>query len=174
MPMPDTQQSAANTHRSLLLRVNRALGAALVEHNLVNIEHLEAANERLFELLKEGVSRQTSLLSILTGEMASLNESDIVDFAVREHGLGVIDLRRYNIEEGCRERIEANQTWATWTMPFDKEDEFTFVATAYHLSPAARAHWEELINGPIIWYATTVDILAETVDRVREEAAQGN
>ena len=143
----------------------------MVEHNLVNIEHLEAANERLFEILREGDSRQASLLSILTGEMASFQESEILEFVVRKHGIGVINLNGYSIEEGCIEKIDPDLTWATWTLPFDKEDDFTFLATAYHLSPAVRTYWEERIAGPVIWYATTVDVLAETIDRLREEAA---
>ncbi len=32
-------------HRSLMMRTNRLLGAALVEHNLVKMEDLEKANE---------------------------------------------------------------------------------------------------------------------------------
>ncbi|MCC5023548.1 MAG: hypothetical protein J6386_12545 [Candidatus Synoicihabitans palmerolidicus] len=33
-------------YRSLLMRANRLLGAQLVEHNLINIDDLEAANEK--------------------------------------------------------------------------------------------------------------------------------
>jgi hypothetical protein len=38
-------------HRPLLMRANRLLGAALVEHNLVKIEDLETANEKLIEVV---------------------------------------------------------------------------------------------------------------------------
>ena len=38
-------------NRSLMMRANRLLGAGLVEHNLVKIEDLEKANERLLEII---------------------------------------------------------------------------------------------------------------------------
>jgi len=158
--------------RSLLLRSNRVLGASLVEHNLVNIEHLEAANERLFEILKGGVAKEASLMGILTGEMGSLSESDVIDFVLREFGLGLIDLRSYAIPDECRELVQADATWATWTLPFDREDEFYFVATSYYLSIAAREYWEEKLNKPIIWYATSMESMASTVARLAEEAKQ--
>jgi len=138
----------------------------------VNIEHLEAANERLFEVLKSGVSRQASLLAILLGEMGSVNESDLIDYAIREYGLGLIDLNDHLLQEECRDLVEPEMTWATWTVPFDREDGFTFLATSYYLSVAARTFWEERIDGPIIWYATSMSSIVETVDRVQEEAKQ--
>ena len=38
---------ATAEYRPLLMRANRLLGSALIEHNLVKFEDLEAANERL-------------------------------------------------------------------------------------------------------------------------------
>lgn len=148
------------------------LGASLVEHNLVHIEHLEAANERLFEILRSGVSRQASLLSILIGDMGSVEEANLIEFAVREQGLGLIDLDDHLVQEECRELIEPDLTWATWTVPFDKEDGFYFLATSYCLSAAACDYWEERLDGPIVWYATSMRSIAATVDRVRDEAKQ--
>lgn len=161
-----------SSHRSLLLRANRVLGASLVEHNLVNIEHLEAGNERLFEILKNGVTRQASLLGILLAEMASLNEEDLIRYSIREHGLGLIDLNDHIIAEECRDLIEPELTWATWTVPFDREDGFYFLATSYYLSLAARDYWEKRLDSPIIWYVTSMGSISQTVDRVQEEAKQ--
>ena len=42
------------SQRSLLMRANRLMGAALVERNLVKIEELEQANERLLQLVEAG------------------------------------------------------------------------------------------------------------------------
>lgn len=159
-----------SSQRSLLLRSNRVLGASLVEHNLVNIEHLEASNERLFEILKGGVSRQASLISILQSEMGSLDEADVLEFAIREYGLGLINLSNYMIPDECRDLIEPDVVWATWTMPFDLEDGFYFVATSYYLSIAARQFWEEKLEAPIIWYAALSDSIAEAVDSLAEGA----
>lgn len=161
-----------SSHRSLLMRSNRVLGASLVEHNLVNIEHLEAANERLFEILKTGISRQSGLLSVLLGEMGSVNESDLIEFVLREHGLGLIDLADHSLSDECRELVDPELTWATWTFPFDREDGFYFLATSYYLSNAAREYWMNKLDGPIIWYATSIDSISTAVDRVMEEAKE--
>lgn len=161
-----------SNHRSLLLRANRMIGATLVEHNLVNIEHLEAANERLFEILKAGITRQASLLSILITEMGSADEMDLINFVLREHGVGLIDLADHQISEECRALIEPDLTWSTWTIPFDQEDGFHFLATSYYLSKAAREYWEERLDGTILWYASTMESIAHAVDRVVQEAQQ--
>ena len=56
-------------YRSLLMRANRLLGANLVEANLVKIESLEAANERLLELVATDNPRQSTVLGILAFEL---------------------------------------------------------------------------------------------------------
>ncbi|HTQ29608.1 MAG TPA: hypothetical protein VMI53_00210, partial [Opitutaceae bacterium] len=65
-------------NRPLLMRTNRLLGASLVEHNLVKIEHLEAANERLLEAVAANDRRKTSVLAIITGELKAAREEDIL------------------------------------------------------------------------------------------------
>ena len=45
------------------MRANRLLGANLVENNLVRIEDLERANERLFQIIETGTDRDASLLA---------------------------------------------------------------------------------------------------------------
>lgn len=137
---------------------------------MVEIEHLEAANERLFEILQAGVTRQAGLLHILQSEMGSLSESDLIEFELKEYGLGLIRLQDYIIPDDCRELIEPELTWATWTIPFDREEDFYFVATAYYLSHAARTFWEEKLGKPIIWYTAAMDSIAEVVKSVTEEA----
>lgn len=159
--------------RSLLLRSNRVLGASLVEHNLVGVDHLEAANERLFEILRSGISRQSNLLHILTSEMHAVDESQLIEFVLREHGLGLVDLSSFQIEESCRELIEPEKTWATWTVPFDKEDDFYFVATSFYLSVTVREFWEEQLDGaPIIWFAAATNSIADVVEKNEKEKAE--
>ena len=48
-----------------MMRANRLLGASLVEHNLVKIEDLETANEKLIELVAMDQPRQSTILGIL-------------------------------------------------------------------------------------------------------------
>ncbi|HEY8994610.1 MAG TPA: hypothetical protein VIM71_08115 [Lacunisphaera sp.] len=156
-------------YRPLLMRANRLLGSALIEHNLVKFEDLEAANERLLEVAASGSVRQSSVLSILVYEKKVLREEDVLHHVVDDHGVGVVDLRSYDVPEEVRKEIDLDACWATWSVPFDREEDFHFVATAYYLSPAVRTHWEKKLGGQIIWQATTMDIIADFLDRMQAE-----
>jgi hypothetical protein len=161
-------------YRPLLMRANRLLGSALIEHNLVKFEDLEAANERLLEVAASGQVRQSSVLSILVYEKKVLREEEVLHHVVDDHGVGVVDLRGYDVPEDVRKELDLDACWATWSVPFDREEDFHFVATAYYLSPAVRTHWEKKLGGQIIWQATTMDIIADFLDRVGGERAAEN
>jgi hypothetical protein len=160
-------------YRPLLMRANRLLGSALIEHNLVRFEDLEAANERLLEVAATGQVRQSSVLSILCYEQKVLKEDDVLHHVVDDHGVGVIDLRGYDVPEDLRKELDLDACWATWSVPFDREEDFHFVATAYYLSPAVRSYWEKRLGGHIIWQATTMEIIADFLDRVHAERNEG-
>lgn len=154
------------------MRSNRLLGSALIEHSLVKFEDLEVANERLLEIAATGDMRRSSVLSVLVYEQKVLREEDLLHHVVDDHGVGVIDLRGYEVPEEVKKDLDIDACWATWSVPFDKEEDFHFVATAYYLSPAARAFWEKKLGGQIIWQATTMDIIADFLDRVLAERAE--
>lgn len=157
------------------MRSNRLLGSALIEHSLVKFEDLEAANERLLEIAATGDMRRSSVLSILAYETKVLKEEDLLHHVVDDHGVGVIDLRGYEVPDEVKRDLDVGACWATWSVPFDKEEDFHFVATAYYLSPAVRSYWEKTLGGQIIWQATTMDIIADYLDRIvgdRNEAAK--
>jgi hypothetical protein len=160
-------------YRPLLMRANRLLGSALIEHNLVKFEDLEAANERLLEVAATGQVRQSSVLSILVYEKKVLREEDVLHHVVDDHGVGVVDLRGYDVPDDLRKELDLDACWATWSVPFDREEDFHFVATAYYLSPAVRSYWEKKLGGQIIWQATTMDIIADFLDRVHAERGEG-
>ncbi len=159
-------------YRPLLMRANRLLGSALIEHNLVKFEDLEAANERLLEIAASGQVRQSSVLNILVYEKKVLREEDVLHHVVDDHGVGVVDLRGYDVPDDVRKEMDLDACWATWSVPFDREEDFHFVATAYYLSPAVRSHWEKKLGGQIIWQATTMDIIADFLDRMQAERAE--
>jgi hypothetical protein len=158
--------------RSLLMRANRLLGASLVEANLVTVDQLEAANEKLLELLGAGESRKSTLLGVLAYDLKAVKEEDLLHHCVDEHGLGLIDLRSYDASDELKSRLDLDTCWATWSIPFDKEDDFTFVATAYYLSPAVRTYWEKQIGGNIVWYGTTLDDIADHLERLAAAPAK--
>jgi hypothetical protein len=87
--------------------------------------------------------------------------------------VGVVDLRGYEVPEEVKKDIDLDACWATWSVPFDREEDFHFVATAYYLSPAVRSHWEKKLGGQIIWQATTMDIIADFLDRLAAERNDG-
>lgn len=157
-------------HRPLLMRANRLLGSSLVEHNLVKFEDLEAANDRVLELTGLGDYRQASVLGVLVYEKKVLREEDVLHAVMEEHGLGVVDLRHYEVPEDVRKQLDLGMCWATWTVPYDKEEDFWLVATAYYLSPAVRTHWEKKLGGPIVWLATTMDVIADFLERQQGDA----
>ncbi len=157
--------------RSILMRANRLFGAALVEANLVNMDQLEAANEKLLEAIANGDSRQSSLLGILAYDMKIIQEGDILQHCVDEHGNGMIELRSYEVNEDLRKTLDPDVCWATWTVPFDREEDFTFVATAYYLSPAVRNYWEKQLGGNILWYGTTMEEIGEFIEKLEADRA---
>jgi len=158
-------------HRPLLMRANRLLGAALVEHNLVKIEDLENANGKLIERVKSDQPRQSTILGILAYDMKVLKEDDVLHHIVETEGVGLIDLRSYDVPDDVKKNLDDGACWATWSVPFDHEEEFHFIATAYYLSPAVRSYWEKQIGGPILWFGTTLEMIAEYLEKRAATAA---
>ena len=156
-------------HRALLMRANRMLGASLVEHNLVKVDDLEKANERLFEIISSGNVRQSTLLGVLAYEMKVIKEEDVIAYVIEKDAVGLVDLSHYETSDELRKTVDVAMCWATWTLPFDKEDDYYSVATAYYLSAAARKHWEKLLNAPIIWYATSLEMLSDHLEKLDAE-----
>jgi hypothetical protein len=146
------------------MRANRLLGAQLVEHNLVKIEDLETANEKFIEVVSSDQPRQSTILGILAYEMKVLKEDDVLHHLVETEGLGLVDLRDYDVLDETRKKLDPNACWATWCVPFDREEEFWFVATAYYLSPAVRSYWEKELGGPILWFGTTLETIADYLE----------
>jgi hypothetical protein len=153
-------------NRSLLMRANRLLGAGLVEHNLVKIEDLEKANERLLEIIATNQPRQATVLGVLAYELRVVREEDLLQHLVETDGMGLVDLRGYEPPDDTKKGLDLDACWATWSVPFDQEEDFTFVATAYYLSPAVRTYWEKRFEGPILWFGTTLEGIAEHLDRL--------
>ncbi len=155
----------------MLMRANRLLGAALVDNNLVKLEDLEKANERLLEVLAANQPRQSTVLGILAYEMKVVREDDVLQFIVESEGAGLVDLRNYDTSDEIRKSLDVGACWATWSVPFDREEEFYFVATAYYLSPAVRSFWEKQFGAQIIWYGTTLDVIADYLEKLEGDQA---
>lgn len=164
-PSPAPVPSAAEI-RSLLMRANRLLGASLVEANLVTVDQLESANEKLLEIIASGTPRQCTLLGVLCYDLKVLREEDMLHHCVDEHGIGLVDLRTYEGTDDVRVGLSHAACWATWTVPFDRDEDFTLVASAYYLSPAVRTFWEKQLGGQVLWYGTTLEGVADVLERL--------
>lgn len=153
------------------MRANRLLGASLVEANLVKIEDLEIANEKLLTIAGGDNARQSTVLGILAYDMKVLKEEDVLQHIVDTDGIGLVDLRQYEVPDDAKKGIDFAACWATWSVPFDREEDFHFVATAYYLSPAVKAYWEKACGGPILWFGTTLEAIADHLERLEKEHA---
>lgn len=154
-----------------MMRSNRLMGAALVEHNLIKIDDLEAANERLLEIVAQDQARQNTVLGILAYEQKAVREEDVLQHLVDHDGAGAIDLRSYEVPEEFQKDVDTGACWATWSVPFDKEEDYYFVASAYYLSPAVRKHWEAELDGPILWFGTTLEGIADYLEKLETAGA---
>jgi hypothetical protein len=159
----------SSEHRPLMMRANRALGASLVEHNLIGIEVLEAANERLLELTGDENAESVSLLQILIHEKQALTEAQLISYQVEEMGLGLVDLSNYDQPYDLRKRIDIDACSASWSVPFDVEEGLHFIASAYYLSPAARSYWERQLETPILWFVTSVENITDFLRKLKLE-----
>jgi hypothetical protein len=56
-------------------------------------------------------------------------------------------------------------------VPFDLDEEFWFVATAYYLSPAVRNFWEKELGSPVLWFGTTLEMIADYLEEYAKELA---
>ena len=151
------------------MRANRLLGANLVEANLVKIEDLERANERLLTVIAEDMPRQSTVLGILAYELRVLREEDALHHVVENDGVGLIDLANYDVAEDVKKSVDLSACWATWSVPFDREEDFHFVATAYYMSPAVRTYWEKECGGPVLWFGTTLEGIADFLEKLEAE-----
>jgi hypothetical protein len=166
----------ANEHRSLMMRANRLLGANLVEMNLIKIEDLETANERLLEIVgaDEENPRQSTVLGILSYEMKVVKEDDVLHHLVEDHGVGLIDLRSYDGSDELKKKLDLGACWATWTVPFDQDEGFYFLATAYYMSPAVRTFWEKKLDSPIVWYGATLEMIGDYLEKLSSASSATN
>jgi hypothetical protein len=159
--------------RPIIMRSNRLLGAALVERNLITVEQLEAGTERLLQVLDQGIDREACLLRILIHETHALREETLLEHLVEEMTMGLLDMREIDLHDDFKAVLNTGMCWATWTIPFDKDDDVHYIASAYYLSPAVRQHWEKLLGTSVVWYATTLESIADFLEKFEAERSGG-
>ncbi|NBB78858.1 MAG: hypothetical protein GVY36_05350 [Verrucomicrobia bacterium] len=153
-------------HRALILRSNRFLGSALVDKGLVSSGDLEEANVKFMEAVQGGNFKSASILSTLIFELKKLDESMLLDYLVDESKIGLVDLDFLELMSLRPLEVDLSLCWASSTLPFDSVEGTHLVASCYYLSAPVKRHWEELLEGPVIWYGTTMTSLSKALARV--------
>jgi hypothetical protein len=153
------------------MRSNRLLGAALVERNLITVDQLNQATEHFLQTLDGGASSGVSLLSVLFNETRALTEDSILEYLVDELQIGLIDVRELDFNDDVKLHIQIGVSWATWTVPFDRDEDVHYVASAYYLSPAVRQQWEKQLGGPVIWFGATLESISGFLEKLETERA---
>lgn len=151
----ETEVQERGDERTLIIRSNRLLGTALIESGLVDNEAVETAHEKLLMNLEAGMTESPSILTYLLFEQKALKENDLIEYTLKNHSVGLIDIRHYTLDslpEGC----ELSKCFATWSIPFNYRDGVYFIATAHYLSKPVTEAWEALLDGPIFWYVTSM------------------
>lgn len=151
------------TLRKLVLRSNRHLGTALLKLNLIDEEQLHLANKKLMANLQGDNIKEASLLTLLLYDVQALDENRLL--AASKFPL--IDLVNFNIPPNLLKDTNIENYWATRTIPFDKQDGFQFIATAYNLSKPVIDYWENIFDDSIIWYTTSlksISIIFQNLD----------
>ena len=144
-------------NRALILRSNRFLVSSLLDKGLINNADMEAANEKFIEAAKSSESyRNVSILKILLHDLKALDETQLLEHISDEHKIGLVDLRQMKLHALDSVEIDSSLCWATLTVPFDQADRTFMLATCYYMSSPALKYWEELLDGKIIWYATSL------------------
>lgn len=165
----------ADNLRPIIMRSNRLLGATLVERNLITVEQLNQATERFLQVLETGRPVEASLLSVLVNETKALTEDGLLEYLVDEVQLGLLDIREIDLNDDVKTHLQAGPCWATWTVPFDKDEDVHYVVSAYYLSPAVRQYWEKQLGGPVIWFGGTLESINEFLEKLQvERAANGH
>ncbi|MGE9297271.1 MAG: hypothetical protein ACQKBV_13390 [Puniceicoccales bacterium] len=157
--------------RPLILRSNRFFGSALIERQLISTDDLEAANEKLLELVQSGEMRSANLLNLLLFDLKAIDENALIELVTDEQPVGMIDLAHYDMAKFRELRADIEICYATYTIPFDKVEDFTMVATAYYLSKPTVQYWEELLGGNVIWYVSSVASIVEAIERAAQIAS---
>ncbi|MDG2168125.1 MAG: hypothetical protein P8L44_09400 [Opitutales bacterium] len=156
----------------IILRSNRFLGNNLVNHELITLDQLEEANNVLLDKIDAENVKEASLLPILMWELDLLKESDFINFQVDKHEIGLANMGFYSyleFEEGEEPLYSLEDCWATWTVPFDHENGFYFLATAYYLSQPVIDMWEEKLGGKVLWFATELGGLSTLLENAEQE-----
>lgn len=151
-------------YKNLLLKSNRGLGSSLVKIGLIDQEQLDKANELFLSAIQEKKLDDACLLKFLMFNINAFDESEYLKALTYP----LIDLRSFEICSPSTYDIELGFCRATYTFPFDKDEDYIFVASNYILSSPVFEEWERLSPGKIVWHVTSIEALKYAFDQASE------
>jgi len=144
-------------NRPLILRSNRFLVSSLLDKGLITSTQMEVANEKFIKSAQASDSlKNASMLKILLHDLKALDEGTLLKHIHDEYKVGLVDLQQVELYEPSTIGMDMALCWSTLTVPFDQVDQTFMLATCYYMSSPALKYWEELLNGKVIWYATSM------------------
>lgn len=154
------------SNRALTLRSNRFLGSSLLDKGLITNANLEAANERFMEVIQSNESfKNASVLKIMLHDLKVIDETLLLKHTREEYGIGLIDLNFIEFRQLPTIDIDLDLCWSTLTVPFDKAEQTYMLATCYYMSSPVVKYWEDLLDGKVIWYATSMVSINHGLER---------
>lgn len=153
-------------HRALILRSNRFLGSALVDKGLVSSVDLEAANGKFMEAIQSSELKRASILSTLLFDLKSLDEDKLLEYMVDEERLGLVDLDFVELGSLRPMNVDISLCWASSTVPFDHVEGTYMLASCFHMSGPVVKHWEDMLDGRVLWYGTSTASLSRALERI--------
>jgi hypothetical protein len=111
-------------------------------------------------------------MNILVFDLKALDEAALIDSLMEQDDVSLIDLGNYDLAKFREMRVNTDLCWATFTIPFDRVEDFYMVATGYYLSEPAKQFWAEQLEGKIIWYVASIASIAEALERAASEKSE--
>lgn len=141
----------------------------MVNKGLLSSVDLEAANEKFMDAVQSPeLLRQASILNTMVYDLKVLDEARLLEHIVEEHNIGLVDLDHIEIRPLPSTEIDISLCQASSTIPFDKVEQTYMVASCYYLSAPVVKHWEELLDGKVVWYSTSMASMSRGLERLEE------
>lgn len=155
-------------YKTLILKSSRSIGSMLVKLAYISEEQLDEAYQQLIDSLNGDEPTNPCLLSTLIYNTEALDENKLL----KTSQYPMVDLHCFEITHPSKFDLDIELCKATCTFPFDKEEGYIFLASAYTLSEPVIEEWEKLAPGKIIWHATDLRSITYAFEQLEEEAKQ--